>query len=82
LKITAPDLLLLGLIDQIVPEPPGGAHNDHAVASALVDQALEQALASLTSGSAEDRLAARYMKFRRMGNEGQAFVDTGKGPDV
>ena len=44
LKITAPDLLDLGLIDGIVPEPPGGAHNDHDRATALVDQALSQAL--------------------------------------
>ena len=41
LKITAPDLLALGLIDAIVPEPAGGAHNDHDRATALVDQALE-----------------------------------------
>ena len=40
LKITAPDLLALGLIDEIVPEPVGGAHNDHDAATALVDQAL------------------------------------------
>ena len=40
LKITAPDLLALGLIDEIVPEPAGGAHNDYDAATALVDQAL------------------------------------------
>jgi acetyl-CoA carboxylase alpha subunit len=39
LKITAPDLLALGVIDAIVPEPSGGAHNDHDRATALVDQA-------------------------------------------
>jgi acetyl-CoA carboxylase carboxyl transferase subunit alpha len=76
LKITAPDLLVLGLIDEIVPEPVGGAHNDHARATALVDQALEQALASLAVVSPDARLAARYEKFRRMGREGQAFVET------
>jgi acetyl-CoA carboxylase carboxyl transferase subunit alpha len=76
LKITAPDLLLLGLIDEIVLEPAGGAHNDHDRASALVDQALLQALTSLTTSSVEERLAFRYEKFRRMGREGQAFIDT------
>ena len=78
LKITAPDLLLLGLIDEIVPEPPGGAHNDHDKAGALVDQALSHALTTLVSISVEERVAARYEKFRRMGREGQAFIDTEK----
>jgi acetyl-CoA carboxylase carboxyl transferase subunit alpha len=76
LKITAPDLLLLGLIDEIVPEPTGGAHNDPARAAELVDHALDRALVTLATVSTEDRLAARYEKFRRMGREGQAFVDT------
>jgi len=76
LKITAPDLLRLGLIDQIVPEPAGGAHNDHARAADLVGQALDSALASLADLPPEARLDARYDKFRRMGHEGQAFMDT------
>jgi acetyl-CoA carboxylase carboxyl transferase subunit alpha len=75
LKITASDLLALGLVDAIVPEPVGGAHNDHDTATALVDQALAQELAELLTLSVEDRLAARYDKFRRMGSEGTAFVD-------
>jgi acetyl-CoA carboxylase carboxyl transferase subunit alpha len=75
LKITAPDLLAFGLIDSIVPEPLGGAHNDLDAASALVDQALSAALADLSSMSVDARLAARYEKFRRMGAEGLAFQD-------
>lgn len=75
LKLTAPDMLNLGLIDAIIPEPPGGAHNDYDRASALVDQALSDGLSALASLPAETRLAARYEKFRRMGQEGQAFVD-------
>ena len=78
LKITAPDLLDMGLIDAIVPEPAGGAHNDYDRATALVDQALSQALASLTPMTIEARLSARYDKFRRMGAEGMAFVDDAK----
>jgi len=70
LKITAPDLLELGLIDAIVPEPAGGAHNDHDRATALVDQALSQALAELSPLSVDERLDRRYDKFRRMGQSG------------
>jgi acetyl-CoA carboxylase carboxyl transferase subunit alpha len=76
LKITAPDMLALGLIDAIVPEPVGGAHNDDDRATALVDQALSQALTELANVPVEDLLNARYDKFRRMGEEGTAFVDT------
>jgi acetyl-CoA carboxylase carboxyl transferase subunit alpha len=75
LKITAPDLLALGLIDTIIPEPIGGAHNDHDTATALVDQALDQALREASESSIPARLDARYEKFRRMGEEGTAFVD-------
>jgi len=76
LKITAPDMLALGLIDAIVPEPVGGAHNDDDRATALVDQALSQALTELAIVPVEDLLNARYDKFRRMGEEGTAFIDT------
>jgi acetyl-CoA carboxylase carboxyl transferase subunit alpha len=82
LKITAPDLLAHGLIDAIVPEPAGGAHNDIDTATGLVDQALSQALAEIAPLSVEMRLAARYAKFRRMGEEGRAFVDTDKPEDA
>src|SRR5215510_1450888 len=75
LQITAPDLLELGLIDAIVPEPSGGAHNDHDRATALVDQALSQALAELQGVPVDALLEARYRKFRHMGAEGQAFLD-------
>jgi acetyl-CoA carboxylase carboxyl transferase subunit alpha len=78
LKITAPDLVRLGLVDEIIPEPVGGAHNDPARASALVDQALEASLSSLTAVPVNVRLAARYEKFRSMGREDQAFIDTEK----
>jgi acetyl-CoA carboxylase carboxyl transferase subunit alpha len=76
LKITAPDLLALGLIDAIVPEPTGGAHNDHDAATALVDQALNAALIEVSALTVEARLAARYDKFRKMGEEGVGFIDT------
>ncbi|NOT25324.1 MAG: acetyl-CoA carboxylase carboxyltransferase subunit alpha [Acidobacteria bacterium] len=70
LKITAPDLLRLGVIDEIVPEPPGGAHTNHNVAAALFDTALERALAAVSAMDSPTRLEARYRKFRAMGNIG------------
>src|SRR5262245_24383240 len=65
LKITAPNLLELGIIDEIVNEPVGGAHTDPAQASALVDVALSRALAEVGAMSIDDRLNARYDKFRK-----------------
>ncbi len=76
LKITATDMLALGLIDGIVPEPTGGAHNNHDAATALVDQALSVSLSDVSALSTEARLNARYDKFRKMGEEGTAFVNT------
>lgn len=68
----------MGLIDAIIPEPAGGAHNDDAAATGLVDQALQHALAEVSALTIEDRLHARYDKFRRMGEEGSAFIDIRK----
>ena len=78
LKITAPDMVALGLIDGIIPEPPGGAHNDYETATALLDQALSAALADVSALTVPERLDLRYAKFRRMGEEGSSFTDTGK----
>jgi acetyl-CoA carboxylase carboxyl transferase subunit alpha len=75
LKITAPDMLALGLIDAIVPEPTGGAHNNADAATALVDQALSVALPEVSALSVDDRLRVRYDKFRKMGEERSSFVD-------
>ena len=68
LKITAPDLLRLGIIDEIVNEPVGGAHTNPAQAAALVDVALERALAEVSAMGVQARLDARYAKFRKMGS--------------
>jgi acetyl-CoA carboxylase carboxyl transferase subunit alpha len=75
LKITAPDMLALGLVDAIVPEPTGGAHNNPDAATALVDQALSAALPDVAALSIDDRLRIRYDKFRKMGEERSSFVD-------
>ena len=74
LKLTAPDLIKLGVIDEIVSEPVGGAHTDPAQASALLDVALDRALREVSSLDAETRLQQRYDKFRKMGDVGLATV--------
>ena len=70
LKLTSPDLLRLGVIDEIVPEPIGGAHTNHDLAATLLDTALARALASVSAMDSTTRLDARYQKFRAMGNVG------------
>ncbi len=66
MKITPNDLTALGIIDGIVPEPPGGAHTDHAQAAELLDSVLQQQLAELKRLSVPELLNARYNKFRNM----------------
>jgi acetyl-CoA carboxylase carboxyl transferase subunit alpha len=73
LKITAPDLKELGIIDEIVPAPDGGAHTDHEAAARILEQVLDRELVVLTNQPVKDLLAARYEKFRRMGQ----FFDLG-----
>ncbi len=70
LSLTAPDLLRLGIIDTIVPEPIGGAHSNPAEAAALLDLPLEQTLKEIQSLNPEERLEQRYQKFRHMGDIG------------
>lgn len=70
LRITAPDLLGLGVIDEIVKEPAGGAHTDPSAAARLLDTALTRALAELGAVPAAKRLDLRYEKFRAMGRVG------------
>src|SRR6188508_571851 len=70
LKITAPDLLALGIIDEIVLEPVGGAHTNPDQAAALLDVALERALAEVSALDVQTRLDQRYDKFRKMGAVG------------
>ncbi len=71
MKITAPDLLELKLIDAIVPEPEGGAHFNHEAAAKNLDVYLVEALAQLSKLSGKQIVDQRYEKFRRMG---QFFV--------
>ncbi|MBI4636307.1 MAG: acetyl-CoA carboxylase carboxyltransferase subunit alpha [Candidatus Rokubacteria bacterium] len=67
MRITAPDLLRLGVIDAIVPEPAGGAHRDWEGTAARLRAALRDHLAELRPRSAEELVGERYEKFRRIG---------------
>lgn len=75
LKLTAPDLLAAGLVDEIIPEPIGGAHVDPDAAAGLLDSALQAALRGVSAVPAGERLARRYDRFRRMGRAGIDFTD-------
>ncbi len=70
MRITAPEHLRNGLIDEIVPEPPGGAHSDHDAAAAILGARLRLAIRALEEVAPADRRQARYRKFRNMGNVG------------
>ena len=72
LKLTAPDLVKVGIVDEIVPEPAGGAHTDVAAAAALLDGPLQAALAESKAHDTATRLELRYAKFRQMGSVGIA----------
>jgi acetyl-CoA carboxylase carboxyl transferase subunit alpha len=73
LKITANDLKELGIVDEIVSEPEGGAHTDYEAAARFLDEVLDRQLVALTNQSVKDLLDARYEKFRNMGQ----FFDLG-----
>lgn len=64
MRITAPDLEELGCIDDIVPEPEGGAHRDHEAAANLLDVSLQKHLAELKKIPLSDLVVSRYNKFR------------------
>jgi acetyl-CoA carboxylase carboxyl transferase alpha subunit len=67
LKLTAPDLMAMGLIDEIIPEPPGGAHADPEGAAAALSAALERHLAELAGMPTDELLRRRAEKYLRMG---------------
>ncbi len=67
LKGTAADLLDLQVIDEIIPEPPGGAHRDAGAMARTLGEALARNLRDLKGVPASDLVGKRYEKFRRMG---------------
>jgi acetyl-CoA carboxylase carboxyl transferase subunit alpha len=66
MKIMANDLHELGIIDEIIREPDGGAHSDHEAAAKFFAEVLEKQLLVLTNQSAKELVQARYEKYRRM----------------
>ncbi|MCE5237531.1 acetyl-CoA carboxylase carboxyltransferase subunit alpha [bacterium] len=72
LKLTSKDALELGIVDEVVPEPAGGAHRDPVAAATALRTSLEQNLAYLKQYPAEQLMASRYEKFRWMGGPEEA----------
>jgi acetyl-CoA carboxylase carboxyl transferase subunit alpha len=66
LRITAPDLKEMAIIDEIIPEPDGGAHLDHDAAAAMVDEVLFKHFNQLKHQPVQQLLDGRYNKFRQM----------------
>lgn len=66
LRYTAQDVQAMGCVDGVIPEPPGGAHNDAEQAYLLVGRKLGEAFTELRSRSLDDLLASRYQKFRNI----------------
>lgn len=67
LKMTAPDLLRMGVVDAIVDEPAGGAHHDHDASARMVEAALTETLSTLETQGGDELVEGRYQRFRRMG---------------
>jgi len=67
LKFLAADLFEMGIIDKIIPEPPGGAHLDYEQTIKGVDKQLNAILKKLEQMTEEERLHQRYQKFRKIG---------------
>jgi acetyl-CoA carboxylase carboxyl transferase subunit alpha len=68
LKLTAPALAKTGIVDEVVREPRGGAHRDHARAAELLGQAIAKHLSELRQIGIEELLELRYKKFRQVGS--------------
>jgi acetyl-CoA carboxylase carboxyl transferase subunit alpha len=73
MKMTAGDLVDLGIADSIINEPAGGAHRDPEAAADAVGEAVWRELSTVAALPVDKRLDARYGKFRRMG----AFLESG-----
>lgn len=74
LRLTAQDLFQEGIVDKVVLEPQGGAQTEHDKAAALLDAALQEALAKILNYSAQQRISTRYQKLRALGKWGTMAV--------
>ena len=77
LRLTAQHLFEEGIVDKIISEPEGGAHNDYDQTARYLDSALSERLAEAVSCSQEDRLKRRYTKLRSFGRWGTDGKDAG-----
>jgi acetyl-CoA carboxylase carboxyl transferase subunit alpha len=68
LKLTGEHLLKFGIVDEVIPEPPGGAHRDPDLIAANLKKSILKHLKDLSSLSKEELLESRYQKFRQMGH--------------
>ncbi|HLG21773.1 MAG TPA: acetyl-CoA carboxylase carboxyltransferase subunit alpha [Candidatus Manganitrophaceae bacterium] len=67
LKMTATDLIQLGIVDEIIPEPAGGAHRDPQKVAEMISKSVSKHLADLESVPEEERLERRYRRLRKIG---------------
>jgi acetyl-CoA carboxylase carboxyl transferase subunit alpha len=74
MKVTAKDLLQMKIVDELIPEPAGGAHRDPARAAETLGRALRKHLAAIKTMGGDELVADRYRKFRAMG----VFAGAGK----
>jgi acetyl-CoA carboxylase carboxyl transferase subunit alpha len=74
LRLVAKDLFELGVIDQVIDEPGGGAHTDYDESSRLLDKALQENLKVISSYTSVERLALRYNKLREFGKWGSLIT--------
>jgi acetyl-CoA carboxylase carboxyl transferase subunit alpha len=79
LKLTAQDLLRLNVVDEVVKEPPGGAHRDHSQAAENLGTTLRKNLEGLLEHPIEQLLKKRYKKFRALGNFTEGKTNTSQG---
>jgi acetyl-CoA carboxylase carboxyl transferase subunit alpha len=75
MKITAPDLKSREIVDEVIPEPAGGAHVNHEELFRTVDEVFARQLRELSALSADELLEQRYQKFRHMGRLGHEFEE-------
>jgi acetyl-CoA carboxylase alpha subunit len=80
--VTGPDLLRLGIMDAIIPEPEGGAHTDPLTAAANLKTAIITSLHELLGVAPADLLEQRYQRFRMYGTPGQQPVLSPTGEDA
>ena len=78
LKMTSRDLLRFGIVDEVIPEPLGGAHRDHREAAANIKSFLIHALRQIKDLDLDDLLDQRYQKYRKIG----VFTESAGGAEL